>query len=107
MSEKVKEQDQETTASRCPRCNVKTVREKTRERKPNSCFRMIRGVMYEMDEVVCPYCNLYYLDAWAEKSDENGCEAHSCATCGTLEPDEHCTDCTHYPSRSCHWTPKE
>ena len=99
------EKDQGITASICPRCQGKSMRERSEVKK--KYLRMVRGVMYEMDEVVCPHCNLYYLDAWAEKSDENGCESHSCATCGTLEPDEHCTDCTHYPSKSCHWTPRE
>lgn len=66
----VKEQDQQMTASTCPRCRIRTVREKAKVGKASRYLRMVRGVMYEMDEVVCPHCNLYYLDAWAEKSDE-------------------------------------
>jgi len=94
----------EMTASTCPRCQARTTRERAKAKK--KYLRMVRGVMYEMDEVVCPKCGLYYLDARPEESDEKGCETHSCATCGTLEPDEHCMDCTHYPSKSCHWTPR-
>ena len=40
-------------------------------------------------------------------NDETDCESHSCATCGTLEPDEHCVYCNHSPRRGCQWTPRE
>jgi hypothetical protein len=95
------------TASTCPRCQLRTVRERSEVKKAKKYLRMVCGIMYEMDELVCPRCGFYYLDARPEKNGEMGCETHSCATCGTFEPDEHCMDCTHYPSRSCHWTPRE
>lgn len=64
------EQDQEMTASTCPRCRIRTMREKAKVEKASRYLRMVRGVMYEMDEVVCPCCNLYYLDARPEESDK-------------------------------------
>jgi len=58
---------EESPPSWCPRCEAKN--EGVPVKEGSKSLRMVRGVVYELEEVVCRSCGLLYVNARVEVTD--------------------------------------
>jgi hypothetical protein len=67
IDEKVKEEDQESppVVSWCPRCEAANTRTRVPMKEGSIRLKIVKGVTYRLEEIICRSCGLFYENARA------------------------------------------